>query len=82
MVKHVRDVADLVSALGAKSAVLVGPDWGAPIVWNSALLRPDRFDGVVGLSVPYSAPRAMVGPSPVAAMRANEDSGESYISYF
>ena len=52
MVKHVGDVVGLVSALGAESAVLVGHDWGAPIVWNSALLRPDKFDGVVGLSVP------------------------------
>jgi pimeloyl-ACP methyl ester carboxylesterase len=82
MVKHVGDVVDLVGALGAQSAVLVGHDWGAPIVWNSALLRPDQFDGVVGLSVPYSAPRTLVGPSPVEAMRANEDSDEFYISYF
>ena len=29
MVKHVGDVVDLVGALGAQSAVLVGHDWGA-----------------------------------------------------
>ena len=82
MVKHVGDVVDLVGALGAQSAELVGHDWGAPIAWSSALLRPDQFDGVVGLSVPYSAPRTLFGPSPVKATRANEDSDEFYISYF
>jgi pimeloyl-ACP methyl ester carboxylesterase len=33
--------------------VLIGHDWGAPIVWNSALTRPDRVRAVAGLSVPY-----------------------------
>ena len=47
---------------GAETAVIVGHDWGAPVAWHAALLRPDRFRGVVGLSVPY-IPRAEVYPS-------------------
>ncbi len=34
--------------------VLIGHDWGAPIVWNTAFTRPDRIRAVAGLSVPFS----------------------------
>ncbi len=33
----------------------MGHDWGAPVAWNSALLRPDMFRAVVGMSVPWDA---------------------------
>jgi|SRR5579872_2539356 len=47
------DIVGLVEALGVRSAVVVGHDWGAPVAWHAALFRPDRFRGVAGLSVPY-----------------------------
>ncbi|MEY4749619.1 MAG: hypothetical protein RIQ60_1833 [Pseudomonadota bacterium] len=53
---HVGDLVGLLKALSATSAVLVGHDWGAPTVWHAALLRPDLFRAVVGMSVPYSPP--------------------------
>ena len=56
MLQHVGDNVALVQALGADTAVIVGHDWGAPIAWNSALLRPDVFRAVAGLSVPYAPP--------------------------
>jgi len=49
----VGDMVGLLDALGAEQAVIAGHDWGAPVAWHSALLRPDRFRGVIGLSVPY-----------------------------
>ena len=56
MLQHVGDLVALVKALGASEAVIVGHDWGAPTAWNAALLRPDLFRAVVGVSVPYSPP--------------------------
>ncbi len=49
----VGDMVGLLDALGGRQAVIVGHDWGAPVAWHAALLRPDRFRGVVGLSVPF-----------------------------
>ncbi len=40
----------------------IGHDWGAPVVWGSAQLHPDRVAAVVGLSVP-PVPRAQVPPT-------------------
>lgn len=52
----VGDIVDLTGALDASQAVVVGHDWGAPVAWHCALLRPDRFRAVVGMSVPWSPP--------------------------
>jgi pimeloyl-ACP methyl ester carboxylesterase len=60
----VGDVVGLLDALGAETAVIVGHDWGAPVAWYAALLRPDRFRGVIGLSVPF-IPRQPVRPTSI-----------------
>jgi pimeloyl-ACP methyl ester carboxylesterase len=49
------DVAGVAEALQPGAPViLVGHDWGAPIVWNTALSRPEAVRAVAGLSVPFS----------------------------
>ena len=46
------DVAAVIDAMGGR-VILFGHDWGAPIVWNTALRHPDKVAAVAGLSVPY-----------------------------
>ena len=58
----VGDMVGLLDALGAESAVIAGHDWGAPVAWHAALLRPDRFRAVIGLSVPFT-PRGSARPT-------------------
>ena len=72
------DMVGLVKSLGETHAVIVGHDWGAPVAWNSALLRPDLFRAVVGMSVPFSPP----GPVDfLAALRA-QGITDFYMQYF
>jgi len=79
MVCHVADNVGVVRALGEEEAVIVGHDWGSPISWNSALLRPDVFPAVALLSVPYS-PRSRFRPSDQFRLLGGDD--EFYIEYF
>jgi pimeloyl-ACP methyl ester carboxylesterase len=58
----VGDVVGLVGAMGEENAVIAGHDWGAPVAWTAAQLRPDRFRAVIGLSVPF-VPRGPVRPT-------------------
>jgi pimeloyl-ACP methyl ester carboxylesterase len=72
------DAVALMDALGADQAVVAGHDWGSPVAWHTALFRPDRVRGVVGLSVPY---RPRGSARPVARLR--ETLGEGfYMVYF
>src|ERR1044072_5316457 len=48
----VGDMVALVAALGEPRARLVGHDWGAPVAWHCALMRPDLFPAVAAMSVP------------------------------
>ena len=74
----VGDMVELVKSLGATQAVIVGHDWGAPVAWHAALLRPDIFRAVAGMSVPFSP------PGPVEFLGALKAQGieNFYIQYF
>jgi pimeloyl-ACP methyl ester carboxylesterase len=72
------DVIALMDALGEESAVVAGHDWGAPVAWHAALLRPDRVRGVIGLSVPY---RPRGSTPPLTVLRAGLGPG-FYMLYF
>src|SRR5690349_22636322 len=47
------DVVAVINKMGDGPAILFGHDWGAPIVWHTALLHPDKVRAVAGLSVPF-----------------------------
>jgi pimeloyl-ACP methyl ester carboxylesterase len=66
----VGDMMGLLDALSIESAVIVGHDWGAPVAWHAALMRPDRFRAVVGLSIPFAHPP----PHPTRLMPSDERS--------
>jgi pimeloyl-ACP methyl ester carboxylesterase len=68
------DVVGLVDALGEKQAVIAGHDIGATIVWQAALMRPDRIRGVIAMSPPFR-PRAFGSSAtpPTTLMPRNEN---------
>jgi soluble epoxide hydrolase/lipid-phosphate phosphatase len=50
-------VGDMVCVLdnaGVQQAICVGQDWGSQVCYEAARMRPDRFEAVVGVSVPVS----------------------------
>jgi pimeloyl-ACP methyl ester carboxylesterase len=53
MLSMTDDVRGLIDALGERQAVLIGHDWGAPIVHATAVRFPERVRAVIGLSVPH-----------------------------
>ncbi len=79
----VGDMVDLVRALGRQTCTVVGHDWGAPVAWHCALMRPDLFTAVAGLSVPFQARRPNGPPTPaMAALSSRLGRGELYMSQF
>jgi pimeloyl-ACP methyl ester carboxylesterase len=78
MLHHVGDLVALVGALGETQAVVVGHDWGAPAAWHAALLRPDLFRAVAGLSVPYMPP----GPVDLLSALSQQGISHFYMQYF
>ena len=73
------DLLGVLDELGEERAVFVGHDWGSMVVWQMALLHPERVAGVVGMSVPF-LPR---GPMPpIQLMRQVFGDSFFYILYF
>jgi pimeloyl-ACP methyl ester carboxylesterase len=73
-----RDICGVIDALGEETAVLIGHDWGANVVWQTALMHPDRVRAVAGLSVPL-VPRAPAPPIEILRANLGED---FYIVWF
>lgn len=62
----VGDLVGVLDALEVETATIVGHDFGATVAWNAAMMRPDRFTTVFGMSVPFMSPG---GPSFLEQLR-------------
>ncbi|MEM8943023.1 MAG: alpha/beta hydrolase, partial [Pseudomonadota bacterium] len=47
------DLVGLAEHFGFEKAWYIGHDWGAIVVWNLALMHPERVTGLINLSVPF-----------------------------
>jgi pimeloyl-ACP methyl ester carboxylesterase len=72
MTRVVGDVVGLMNAVGSESAVLVGQDFGSPVAYHVALMRPDLVRGVVMMCAPPS-PRAPISPWAAARLVYDQD---------
>ncbi len=72
------DMCGLLDAVGEQQARFVGHDWGAWLVWQLAVLHPERVRAVAGLSVPF-VPRSPAPPVPIMRRHLGED---FYIVWF
>jgi len=48
-----RDVLELLDAIGASRALIVGHDWGALSAYAAAALAPERVAGIAAIGVPH-----------------------------
>jgi pimeloyl-ACP methyl ester carboxylesterase len=68
----VRDVLELIEALGHTDAMIIGHDWGGMITWAACIADPQRFRGAMILNAPHPVAfaRALAGnPEQQAASR-------------
>ena len=78
----VGDVVGSVTAFGESEAIVVGHDWGGPVAWHSALMRPDIFRAVAVLSVPFNPPFALPDGVSINDLMRQAAAGRQYYRLF
>jgi pimeloyl-ACP methyl ester carboxylesterase len=68
----IADIEGLLDALWLESATFVGHDWGALLLWQMAIRRPARIDGMIILNIPHY-PRLPVDPVSVMRRKLGDD---------
>ncbi len=66
------DVLGLLDSLHLESAVFVGHDWGAMLLWQMAMLAPERVDKLIILNIPHF-PRSPADPIELMRQRFGDD---------
>lgn len=77
LVSLVDDVAVAIAACGAKSAIIVGHDWGGWLAWQVAMRRPELVDGlvIVGMPHPWAVAREL-------AINPKQEAASAYVRAF
>ena len=68
----IADVHGLLDALRLDSAVFVGHDWGALLLWHMAVVAPERIDKLICLNIPHIA-RSPIDPIELMRRRFGDD---------
>jgi epoxide hydrolase 4 len=71
----VKDIHDLIGALGAERAHVVGHDWGSGIAWSFAMQHPERLNRLAILNGPH--PQRLL-----SAMRQPSQLRKSWYMFF
>lgn len=75
----VADMIGLLDALDLPRAVIVGHDWGGVIIWQMALMHPERVERVISLNTPF---QRRSHRRPTEAYKQLPDGRFNYILYF
>lgn len=68
----IADVHGLLDALQLERAVFAGHDWGAILLWQMAMLAPERIEKLIILNIPHY-PRSPVDPIEIWRRRFGDD---------
>lgn len=78
-IKHLSgDLIALLDHYGYDDAIFAGHDWGANVVWNLALLHPNRVKKVIALALPYQ----VRGDRPWIELMEEFFGGDNYFVHF
>ncbi len=72
MSELIADVHGLLDSLELDSAVFIGHDWGALVLWHMAMLAPERINKLIILNIPHY-PRSPVDPIGIMRERFGDD---------
>lgn len=77
--KIVGDIVGLLDALKIKKTIIVGHDWGGIIVWQVALMAPERIERVISLNTPY---RGRAQARPIGDFKELPGSRVNYVLHY
>ncbi len=68
----IKDVTGLLDSMSLEKAMFVGHDWGALLLWQMALLAPERMAGLIQLNIPF-IPRTTIDPIELMRQRLGDE---------